>query len=237
MELDMVMKELEKFGTAQNRKVYARHGVTGPAFGVSYANLGTLRKRIGTDHALAVALWKTGIHDARVLACMVADPTLLTTAEANSWVEVPGNYVVIGAVSGLVARSKHARNRAERWSKSTVEWVATAGWNLWSHLAMQEGAVETSDLLALIERVEAEIGKAKNRVRYAMNNALIAVGSRGGALQKAAVAAARRIGRVEVDHGETGCKTPDAASYIAKAAAHRGRPLKRPAGARRSARK
>jgi hypothetical protein len=37
------------------------------------------------------------------------------------------------------------------------------------------------------------------------------------------VTAAQRIGAVEVDHGETGCKTPDAAAYIAKARAHRRR--------------
>lgn len=221
MQLDVVMALLEKHGTAQNRKVYARHGVTGPAFGVSYANLGSLRKQIGTDHTLALALWKTGNHDAQVLACMVADPELLTSTQADAWVRVPDNYVVTEAVSGLVGRSRHARSRAERWSKSKAEWVATAGWNLWTHLAMQEGALGAADLLALIQRVEAEIGQAKNRVRYAMNNALIAAGSCGGALERAAIATARRIGKVDVDHGETGCKTPDAASYIPKAAAHR----------------
>lgn len=236
MQVQLTMVELEKLGTAQNRKVYARHGVTGPAFGVSHANLGVLRKRIGIDHALALALWETGNHDAQVLACMVADPALVTSMEADTWVKAPDNYVVIDAVSGLVARSKHARSKADRWSKSKAEWVATAGWNIWTHLAMEDDAVAAADLQTLLSRIESEIGRAKNRVRYAMNNALIAVGSRGGALQKAAIAAAQRIGQVEVDHGETGCKTPDAASYIPKAAAHRGRRA-RPVGARKSARK
>ena len=53
-----------------------------------------------------------------------------------------------------------------------------------------------------------------------MNQALISIGLRSPSLRKAAVAAAGRIGKVEVDHGETSCQTPDAAAYIAKAAAH-----------------
>jgi hypothetical protein len=53
-----------------------------------------------------------------------------------------------------------------------------------------------------------------------MNNALISIGIRNPKLRKQAIAAAKRIGKVDVDHGETSCKTPDAAPYIAKAAAY-----------------
>ena len=54
-----------------------------------------------------------------------------------------------------------------------------------------------------------------------MNDAIIGIGVRGGACTKAALATAKRVGKVEVDHGETGCKTPDAAGYIAKTLAYR----------------
>ena len=52
-----------------------------------------------------------------------------------------------------------------------------------------------------------------------MNNALIAIGCVPRFTARA-TAVAKRIGAVEVDHGETGCKTPDAASYIKKVLAH-----------------
>jgi len=39
----------------------------------------------------------------------------------------------------------------------------------------------------------------------------------------AELAAAKRIGKVEVDHGETSCKTPDASTYIRKAVARRSK--------------
>ena len=74
MTVSEVMKRLEEPGTAQNRKVYARHGMHEPFFGVSFAELGKLQKAIKTDHALARELWSTGNWDARHLACMVADP-------------------------------------------------------------------------------------------------------------------------------------------------------------------
>jgi hypothetical protein len=58
--------------------------------------------------------------------------------------------------------------------------------------------------------------RRKNRVRDAMNSAVIAIGIRNPKLEKKALAAAKRIGQVEVDHGETSCKTPDATAYIHK---------------------
>ena len=67
-----------------------------------------------------------------------------------------------------------------------------------------------------LSTIERDIHESQNRVRHEMNSALIAIGIRNPALEEKALAAAARIGKVEVDHGETGCKTPDAAGYIRK---------------------
>jgi hypothetical protein len=69
--------------------------------------------------------------------------------------------------------------------------------------------------------IETDIHNRKNRVRYSMNNALIAIGIRNETLQKEAVAVANKIGTVDVDHGETSCKTPDAAGYIERTVARK----------------
>src|SRR5262245_40803377 len=71
MSLAEAMALLEKAGSAQTRKTYARHGAPEPMFGVSFAVLGALRKRIGVDHELARALWESGNFDARNLAVKV----------------------------------------------------------------------------------------------------------------------------------------------------------------------
>src|SRR6187200_2984176 len=72
MSLAEAMKTLEKAGSAQTRKTYARHGAQEPMFGVSFATMKTLVKRIGVDHTLALALWDTKNHDARMLAVKIA---------------------------------------------------------------------------------------------------------------------------------------------------------------------
>jgi hypothetical protein len=75
-------------------------------------------------------------------------------------------------------------------------------------------------------RIERDIRNSKNRVRHTMNNALIAIGIRSEALRTKAEAAARRIGRVHVDHGQTGCVTPDAVEYIRKTMEYKSKKAK-----------
>ncbi|MBL7649651.1 MAG: DNA alkylation repair protein [Candidatus Hydrogenedentes bacterium] len=220
MTLDDCMGALEREGTAQNRKTYARHGVTGPCFGVSYAALGKLKKAIKINHDLAVALWDSGNHDARVLACMIDDPAAVTAAELKARAAELSNYVLTDALSGLVAKSPHARACMTAWIKTRDEWRSSAGWNILAHLALAETGLPDHEFESMLARIESGIHGAGNRTRHTMNNALIAIGSRNEHLAELATAAAGRIGRVDVDHGETGCKTPDAAAYIAKTRAH-----------------
>ena len=85
LTLAETMRVLERAGSAQTRKTYARHGVTGPMFGVSFATLKDLTRRIDVDHDLALALWDTGNFDARNLAVKVVDPARLTAAQLDRW--------------------------------------------------------------------------------------------------------------------------------------------------------
>jgi 3-methyladenine DNA glycosylase AlkD len=219
MDISAVMKQLESSGTEQNRKVYSRHGVKGAMFGVSYAHLGAMVKKIKKDHELACALWKTGNHDARVLATMIADPAQLTMPLIEKWVGDLDNYVLTDALSKLAGQSAEARRWADQFGRSGDEFAGHFGWNLVAYQALTDQEATDDYFRGLIETIEKKIHKAKNRVRHAMNGALIAIGMRNPALGRLAIEAAKRIGPVEVDHGETGCKTPDAVAYIQKVAA------------------
>ena len=221
MTVNEVMAELEAFGAEQTRKTYQRHGVSGEMFGVSYAHLGKLQKRIKVDHALALGLWATGNHDARVLATMIADPAQADDKALEGWAKELDSYVITDAVAKYVAASPLVRQKAEKWTKSKQEWIGAAGWVLLAQLAMKDATLTDDYFEPYLLAVENDIHKSKNRVRHAMNGAVIAVGVRNPKLQKRAIAAAKKIGKVEVDHGATNCKTPDAAEYILKTAAHR----------------
>ncbi len=217
--LTKTLRELKSLGTAQNRKTFTRHGVTGEQFGVSFANLGKLKKQIKVDQALAEGLWDSGNHDARVLAMMIADPSAMKTTQLDAWAKSVDNHVLAGQLSNLAARHKGAAARAAKWTKSRSELTSTAGWSVVASLARLEGEERPLGDEAIgeyVDRIEKEIHRAPNRTRYSMNGALISIGLGCPKLEKRALAAAKRIGTVEVDHGETNCKTPDAAEYIRK---------------------
>jgi 3-methyladenine DNA glycosylase AlkD len=221
MTFEQAIDGLEKAGTAQNRKVYARHGVGSNQFGVSFANLRALAKRVKTDQALADKLWSTGNHDARVLATLVADSSAISSGTLDQWARALDNYVIADLFSGLAGRTRFARQKAEKWIEAKREFTAQCGWNLIGYLAMNDRELDDRYFESLLARIEREIHGGQNRVKHAMYMALIGIGVRNPKLTKQALAAARRIGRVDVDHGETGCKTPDAADYIKRTLARK----------------
>ena len=212
-----ILKELKALGTAQNRKIYKRHGVGEKLYGVSYANLNKLRKKIKIDHELAQKLWTTGNHDAQILATMIADPALMNNRLLEAWAKDLSNYVLTDAFAGIVSQTSFARKKMEKWSKSKGEWIGRAGWLLLAHLTMKDEELSDDYFENYLEIIEKDIHSRKNQVRDAMNSALIAIGIRNSKLEKKALSAAKKIGKVEVDHGETNCKTPDAGEYIRKA--------------------
>jgi 3-methyladenine DNA glycosylase AlkD len=214
------MKDLEALGTAQNRKVYKRHGAGENLYGVSFANLEKLRKKIKIDHGLAEKLWASGNTDAQSLATMIIDPKQAEEGFLDRLVKDISYYTLVDIfVRNIVSKSPLAREKMENWVKSKDEWVGRAGWTLLSILAMQDQDLSDSQLHKYLQTIEKNIHAAKNRTREAMNSALISIGIRNEKLEGLAIETAKRIGPVEIDHGETACKTPDAVTYIQKARA------------------
>ena len=172
------MQRLKAMGTAQNRKVYRRHGIDEPLYGVSYANLRKLAREIRIDPGLARGLWQTGNHDARVLATMVMDPLLKKPGELDVWVRDLDNYVVTDAFAGMVGRSPHARKKMEAWGRSPKEWRGRAGWTLLAHLAMSKEEIPDSFFEDKLGVIESEIHSRKNRVRVNLCSTRCRAGSR-----------------------------------------------------------
>jgi 3-methyladenine DNA glycosylase AlkD len=216
LTLAEVLRLLEQAGSAQTRKTYARHGANENMFGVSFATLGALRKKIGVDHELAMQLWDTGNFDARNLAFKIVDPARMTPPDLDRWARDTIVRMCAGYISMLAAEGPHALAMAKRWLAAKDEHLRCAGWGLVGQLAAREPALPDAWLAEHVAQIERTLQSAPNWERYAMNGALIAIGGRSAALHKATLAAARRIGKVEVDHGDTSCKTPEVAAYLAK---------------------
>jgi 3-methyladenine DNA glycosylase AlkD len=218
MDFKELMREMKSLGSEPARKTYKRHGVQGEVFGVSYAQLGAIKKKIKGDHALAEQLWRSGNHDARILATMIADPAKGASL-LDEWLKNGVNsYVISDAVATFACQVPLSRKKIEGWMKSKDEWIGCFGWGLFAKLSRLDAPFSEELLEDYLGVIERDIHKAKNRVRYSMNSALISIGVRSEKLRKKALAAAARIGKVDVDHGDTDCKTPDAARYIRKTA-------------------
>ncbi|ENB9401975.1 DNA alkylation repair protein [Bacillus sp. CD3-5] len=217
MLLEEVMQQLEEYGTEQNRKTYKNHGAKEPLFGVSFANLKLLKKKIKKDHDLAILLWETKNMDAMTLATMILDPKKVTTELLNNWVQEVDYYCLMDVLMTAICTSPIAIERMEDWTKSHDEWIGRAGWSLLANIAIKNKTLQDDVFSPYLDEIKENIHNEKNRKREAMNSALIAIGIRNEDLERKAIEIAREIGKVQVDHGATSCKTPDAESYIKKA--------------------
>jgi 3-methyladenine DNA glycosylase AlkD len=213
-----ILATLRKLGKPHTAAIYKRHGAGEDVFGVLTSEIGKLQKKIKRDHALAMRLWRTGNVEARILALQIADPGQLTAAQATAFVAEGATRFVCCYLSALVAKSPIAGGVMAKWMKSSEDLVRETGYGIFAaRLKDDTDAVSDADAERILATIEKQIHASPNFARYAMNTALIAIGIYKPSLRKKAVAAAKRIGKVDVDHGETSCKTPDAASYIEKA--------------------
>ncbi|MGE1010123.1 DNA alkylation repair protein, partial [Bacillus cereus] len=200
-----------------NRKTYKNHGAKEPLFGVSFANLKLLKKKIKKDHDLAISLWETKNMDAMTLATMILDLKKVTTELLNKWVKEVDYYCLMDVLMTAICTSPIAIERMEEWTKSGDEWIGRAGWSLLANIAIKNKTLQDDFFFPYLEEIKANIHNEKNRKKEAMNSALIAIGIRNEDLERKAIGMAREIGKVQVDHGATSCKTPDAEPYIKKA--------------------
>ncbi len=216
MTFEEVMKALEAAGSDTTRKTYTRHGAKGPMFGVNFGTLSKLQKRIRVDHDLALRLWATTNVDARNLAMKIADPAVIQPGDLDQWARENPMPMCNLYVASLASESPLATKKMDDWLASSDVKVSAAGWTLVGVQANRDETAPDQTFTKLLDRIEKSIHSAANEVKSAMNGALIAIGGRSAGLRKAACAAAKRIGKLEVDHGDTACQTPDAIPYIDK---------------------
>ncbi len=226
MTLDQVMAELASKGSEATKKLLIKHGAKEPFFGVKVADLKPIEKKLRGDQALALKLYATGNGDAQYLAGMIANGAKMAPAELQQWADT-ANWNMISSYSVPWVASEHPDGfaLAVKWIDSKIENVAVAGWKTLS----AQAAIVPDDLLpvknfsVLLDRVAKRMPTAPDDVRSAMNGFLIACGTYIAPLGDKAIATGRKIGRVDIDQGETACKVPDAETYILKG--RRGAPV------------
>jgi 3-methyladenine DNA glycosylase AlkD len=219
MTAKTIVAELQSLGSEATKKVLHKHGAKEPFFGVKVEDLKKIQRRIKKDHQLALELYDTGISDAMYLAGLIADDAKMTKKDLQRWVKQAYWYMLSEyTVPWVTAGSKHGHELALEWIDSKKESIAAAGWaTLSSCVAIKDDSeLDLTELKQLLQRVRQTIHQQPNRIRYAMNGFIIAIGSYVRALTDLALETAKDIGNVSIDMGGTACKVPYAVDYIKK---------------------
>jgi 3-methyladenine DNA glycosylase AlkD len=217
--VDQLMKELQKKGDAQTRKTLARHGAPAGTFGVKIGDLKTIAKTIRGNQTLAIELYETGNADAMYLAGIIADGSQMSKQQLESWAKNATWHMLSEyTVPGVACESPHARDLAIKWIRSKKESIASSGWCTYAGIVATkpDDELDFAEIEDLLNEIVQQIHGAPNQVRSTMNGFVIAVGSYVKPLLKQAKQAAKTIGVVSVDMGDTACKVPLASAYIEK---------------------
>ena len=167
-------------------------------FGVSVPDLRKLAKELGKDHELALKLWKTGIAEARIVAAMIDDPQKLTEEQMEDWVKDIDSWDVCDQLCmNLFEKSPLAWKKIINWSSREEEFVKRTAFSLIACLAWHDKKAADSKFIGLLPLITRGATDERNFVKKAVNWALRNMGKRNQSLNKAAIAVARDIQRLD----------------------------------------
>ncbi|RPI16200.1 MAG: DNA alkylation repair protein [Ignavibacteriae bacterium] len=195
MNTNEIITHLESLRNDYNREGMARFGINvDKAFGITVTYLRTLAKKIGKDHTLAIELWKTGYHEARILATMIDEPAKVTSAQMDKWVKDFDSWDICdGCINNLFRKTPYAIDKALKWIQSDKTFIKRAGFAMIAVLAVHDKQSEDEIFTEYLELIKEKSDDERNFVKKAVNWALRQIGKRNLYLNKEAVKTAKEI--------------------------------------------
>jgi len=192
-----VLLELQSLADPRVRAKMEYFGVRVPdAHGISAPVLHALAKQIGENHPLALELWVTGIHEARILATLIGESEKVTAPEMERWARDFDSWdVVDAACCYLYAQAKPAWSKTAAWSRRPEEFVKRAAFSLIAYLSYKDKSAPDARFVRFLRAIEREAYDERNFVRKAVNWALRNIGKRNLRLNREAIRCAERIRR------------------------------------------
>ena len=221
--LALLEAERDERGIAQWDRLGAATGGL-RSYGIGLTRLRKLAKGLGRDHALAQALWKTDVHDARIIALQIDDPARITRGQAERQVgELAGGLLahVFASCDATLAKTPFVFELAGDWVRSDDPVRRECGYGLLYEVSKATGRKAPGDdaFLAHIARIAGTIDGESEKVRLAMVTALMGIGKRNPALNRAALKVARAAGPIEFTSPSGRCEPFDVVKHLVAAAA------------------
>lgn len=199
MQLAEAMARLHELADPAAMKGRARFGLPEEgALGVSLPQLRKLAREAKKDAQLARALWKTGVHDARLLATLVMDPDQLSRVAAEKWLrDVRSWDLCDGLCMNVIDKTSWAYAAAVKWARSEDEWVKRAGFATMASLAVHDKEAEDAAFAPFFAAIEKHGADDRNYVKKAVSWALRQMGKRSPPLRRKAIASAKRLQKLD----------------------------------------
>ena len=214
-----IMQQLQAMATESTKRTFLNHGAKEPVYGVKVGDLKTIQKKVKKNHELSLELYKTGNSDAQYLAGLIADEKQITKEQLQDWANTASWHMQSEyTVPWIAAESPYGYVLALEWIDSEEPALQASGWSTLASLVgiKKDEELDIVQLRKLLKRVQVKIHTAPNRVRYCMNNFILAVGCHVKALTDEAKEIGNTIGPVMVNMNGTACKVPYAPDYIDK---------------------
>jgi 3-methyladenine DNA glycosylase AlkD len=195
MKYNQVIQKLKKLRNEENRKAMKRFGInTNKALGISIPNLRKISKEIGKNHRLAKEIWKSGIHEARILSCLIAQSEKLTEKEMDDWVKNFNSWDLCDiCCSNLFDKTKFTIKKIKEWIRNEKEFIKRASFALIASLAFHNKEMKNSQFISFLKIIEREVEDERNFVKKSVNWALRQIGKRNKKLNTLAIKTAKGI--------------------------------------------
>ena len=189
-----IILELKLLSTPEHFAKLSHFGIRDDkAFGVKMPLIRQLAKKIGKNHALALELWDTEIHEARILASFVEDPTLMTETQFDSWVNDFDSWDMCDVCVDLLAKTPFGLHKINDYSAHSKEFVKRTAFSLMCEYAFYDKKMTNEMYYPFFKIIEREAWDDRNFVRKAVNWALRQIGKRNNELRLMAIETAQRI--------------------------------------------
>jgi 3-methyladenine DNA glycosylase AlkD len=162
-------------------------------YGISIPKLREIAKDIGKNHQLALELWKSDIHEARILASFIDEPEKVTENQLEKWVRDFDSWDVCDQVCNLFEKTPYAHQKAIEWTNRKEEFIKRAAFALMAGLAVHDKKASNEQFEQFFPLIRKAATDDRNFVKKAGNWALRNIGKRNKALNKRAIEIAREI--------------------------------------------
>lgn len=196
---EKILEQLKSQANPANVEGMARYGINPDnTLGVSMPVLRAIARQIRKNHPLALGLWDSGIHEARILAALIADPKQVDEELIERWVHDFDSWDVCDQVcSNLFDKTPFAYHKAVEWAGRQPEYVKRAGFVLMAALAVHDKKAPDQAFEAFFPIILREAVDERNFVKKAVNWALRGIGKRNRALNIQAIDFAQQIAQLD----------------------------------------